>query len=98
MDFTLRKYGTLLCTIRDAGYEFQTMEEFISHPMSRVVVLRHDSDIWPWTDLAMAEVENKNKVRATYYFRLPETYRKNVTEKIIKMKHEIGYHYEDLAR
>lgn len=98
MDFTLRKYSQLLNAIKGAGYEFQTMEEFVTHPKIRSIVLRHDSDIWYWTDLNMANVEGKQGVRSTYYFRMPETFRENITQKIIQMKHEIGYHYEDLAR
>jgi len=98
MDFTLKKYKQLLSSIKDNNYEFQTFEEFIQSPKEKVVVLRHDSDIWTWTDLAMAELENSMDIRATYYFRMPETFNKEVIHKIKNLGHEIGYHYEDFAR
>ncbi|MCF8411264.1 MAG: hypothetical protein K9G31_08225 [Crocinitomicaceae bacterium] len=74
------------------------MEEFIITPKNKVVVLRHDSDIWPKNDLKMAHIENELKVRSSYYFRVPETFNKEIILKIVGLSHEIGYHYEDLVR
>ena len=98
MDFTVRKYRQLLEAIYRNGYEYQTVEQFIKQPKAKVVVLRHDSDIWPWADLTMAKVENSLNILATYYFRVPETFRAEIINEIKSFGHEIGYHYEDLAR
>lgn len=54
MDFTLKTYKSLLESISDSGYEFQTFEEFILSPKERVVVLRHDVDRLPNNALRMA--------------------------------------------
>jgi hypothetical protein len=97
-DFTFKTYQKLLEQITSSGYDFQTMEEFILAPKNKVVVLRHDSDIWPKNDLKMAIVEYRMNVSSTYYFRIPETYNENIINKISEMRHEIGYHYEDLVR
>lgn len=98
MDFTLKKYYKLLIAIKYKGYNFQTFEDFIASPLDKVVVLRHDSDIWPKNDLAMALLEKSVNVRSTYYFRMPETFNTEIIYKIKDLGHEIGYHYEDLAR
>lgn len=98
MDFTLKKYSELVNAILENGYVFQTVEEFVVQPASKCVVLRHDSDIWPKNDLAMAQTESKMGVRATYYFRVPETFNPEIISEIKQLQHEIGYHYEDLAR
>jgi hypothetical protein len=81
----------------NAGYNFQTVEEFLEKPAAKVVVLRHDSDIWPGHDLNIAKIENKYKVKATYYFRIPYTFNIEIIKKIRDLGHEIGYHYENLA-
>jgi hypothetical protein len=97
-DFTFETYRKLLKQIIQSGYEFQSMEEFITTPKNKVVVLRHDSDIWPKNDLKMAHIENELKVRSSYYFRVPETFNEEIILKIVGLSHEIGYHYEDLVR
>ncbi|MFM7667111.1 MAG: hypothetical protein ACKO7D_02870 [Bacteroidota bacterium] len=97
-DFTLHTYKKLLNSLLKNGYEFQTVEEFISSPKEKCAVLRHDSDIWPKNDLKMAHLENELGIKSTYYFRVPETSDEFVINEIFKLNHEIGYHYEDLVR
>ena len=46
----------------------------------------------------MAFMENELGIRASYYFRIVnKSYNETIIKKIAQMKHEIGYHYEDLA-
>lgn len=97
-DFTFQRYKQLLLSIKKSGYTFQTFDEFLQNPSTKVVVMRHDSDIWPWNDQRMAEIENELSIKATYYFRVPETFDKKIISRIAELGHEIGYHYEDLAR
>jgi hypothetical protein len=96
-DFTLSAYNKLINSIKAAGYEFQTFEQFIVNPADKVVVMRHDCDIWPGNDLKMALLENRCHVKATYYFRIPHTFNEPIIKKIRDLGHEIGYHYENLA-
>jgi hypothetical protein len=98
MDFTLNTYKRLLETALAKDYQFQTVESYIRQPLKRVVVLRHDSDIWPKNDLNMAKVEHELGIKSTYYFRVPETARPAIMKEIVALNHEIGYHYEDLVR
>lgn len=96
-DFTLEIYRKLLFSIERAGYSFQTLQDYIEQPKSKVVILRHDSDIWPKNDLRFAVIENNENIKASYYFRIPKTYNSEIIKKITELGHEIGYHYENLA-
>lgn len=98
-DFTLKTYRVLLETFQQAGYQFQTFDEFMVHPSDgKVVVMRHDVDELAKNALKMARVEHSLGIRATYFFRVVK--QSNVPEvigEIVKMGHEVGYHYEDLS-
>lgn len=98
MDFTLTIYTELLKTLLKQGYIFQTFEEFMTKPMDKAVVLRHDIDKLPENAVAVAEIEKKLGINASYYYRIVKE--SNVPElirEVAKMGHEIGYHYEDLT-
>lgn len=97
-DFTLKVYRQLLCTIRASGYSFQTFGQYITQQKPKTFIIRHDSDIWPNSDLRMANIESKLDIQASYYFRIPHTYNLNIIRKIAGFGHEIGYHYEELAQ
>lgn len=98
-DFTLKTYRVLLEAFLQAGYRFQTFEEFMEHPAEgKVIVMRHDVDELAKNALKMAKVEHRLGIRATYFFRIVK--QSNVPEvirEIVKMGHEVGYHYEDLS-
>ena len=98
-DFTLKTYRSLLVTFQQAGYRFQTFEEFMDAPAEgKVIVMRHDVDELAWNALKMAKVEYELGIRATYFFRVVK--QSNVPEvihSIVEMGHEVGYHYEDLS-
>ncbi len=70
MDFTLFAYKQLISTLQSQGYFFQTFEEYIKNPKSKVVILRHDVDRKPENALVIAKIENKAGIRASYYFRI----------------------------
>ena len=98
-DFTLKTYRTLLESFQQAGYQFRTFEEFVTVPTEgKVIVMRHDVDELARNALKMAKVENSLGIRATYFFRVVK--QSNVPEvirEIVRMGHEVGYHYEDLS-
>jgi len=97
-DFTVRKYKELLDAFKEAGYEFQTVEDYVRKPNSRVVILRHDVDSWPQNALQMAELENELGIKSTYYFRKSWlSFQERIVQNIVGYGHEIGYHYEDLS-
>lgn len=98
-DFTIRTHTELLINLRRQGYNFQRVEDFVLSPMDKVVILRHDVDSWPSNALQMARIEADKGISATYYFRSSRlSFNERILKEIIKLGHEIGYHYEDLAR
>ena len=98
-DFTLQSYRSLLQAFQKTGYHFQTFEEMMTVPTAgQTVVMRHDVDELAHNALKMAQLENKLGVRATYFFRIvKQSNVPEVIEQIVKLGHEVGYHYEDLA-
>lgn len=99
-DFTLHKWRSLLCVLREAGYVFLSFEDYLTVRClpDRFVIVRHDVDRQPWQAVCMAEMEHDMQVRASYYFRAVS---KSRLPKIIRhvrdLGFEVGYHYEDLT-
>lgn len=98
MDFTLSSYRRLVLALKQAGYEFLTMAEFVGRQDDKVVCLRHDVDLRAANSLRTAQLEHELGVRATYYFRVvPESNQPDIIRAIAGLGHEIGYHYEDMS-
>ncbi|HPJ92139.1 MAG TPA: hypothetical protein PK662_09420 [Bacteroidales bacterium] len=100
MDFTLTAYKNLLTTLQSAGYAFYTFEHYLSIPKhaEKFVILRHDVDEYSGNALKMAKIEHTLGIKSTYYFRIiKQSNNPEIIKQIAAMKHEIGYHYEDLA-
>ena len=97
-DFTLKTYNNLLQELLASGYSFQTFQDFIQQPEYKAVILRHDVDERPENALKMAQIEYELGIKATYYFRIHRISNNPVViSEVVKMGHEIGYHYEDYA-
>ena len=65
--------------------------------LEKFCVLRHDVDKIPENALRMAELEAEMGIYGTYFFRIvPASFNINIIEKIAKLGHEIGYHYEEV--
>jgi hypothetical protein len=97
-DFTLKKYKLLLQILQRQGFSFQTFEQFIEYPKEKVVILRHDVDRLPNNALQMARLENSLGFCGSYYFRIvKESFHSEIIKEIVKLGHEIGYHYENLS-
>ena len=98
MDFTYKKYQSLLDVLQDNGYFFQTFKEYILSPVNKCVILRHDVDLLPYNALNMAFIENKMGIKSSYYFRsVKQSWDEKVVSQISNMGHEVGYHYENLT-
>jgi hypothetical protein len=96
-DFTVKKYNELLDALKKAGYEFQTVEDYVLSPLTKVVILRHDIDKMPLNALEFAKLEKSKELYATYYFRIvPKTFVPSIIREIAALGHNIGYHYEDV--
>jgi hypothetical protein len=97
MDFTIKKYQKFLDELIKSGYSFQTIYDFVTNPLEKVVVLRHDVDKMPLVSLKFALLQSKMGICGSYYFRIvPESFDKEIIKTIYALGHEIGYHYETL--
>lgn len=100
MDFTLTAYERLLNCLLDCGYRFAAVEDVMEGgaDAEKLILLRHDVDRNPENSFKTACIEKKLGIRGTYYFRIVRTSLKEpVVRQIIRLGHEIGYHYEDLT-
>lgn len=98
-DFTLSTYRQLLLALKNGGCNFLTFEEWCDGKATvPFVILRHDVDLKAGHSLATARIEAEMGVKATYYFRIvPQSNQPEIIESIVRLGHEIGYHYEDLS-
>ena len=100
-EFSLDIYRSLLLALRSADYQFMTVEQYASAEITegqRIAVMRHDVDKRPQFSVAMAELEQREGVKATYYFRcVSESYDEPAIKRIVDLGHELGYHYEDMS-
>lgn len=98
MEFTFAKYKELIAGFTESGYKTQRVKDFIASPEEKVVILRHDVDRFPKQALAIARIEAGMRVFSTYYFRTNSSvFKENIINEIIRLGHEIGYHYDDLT-
>jgi hypothetical protein len=102
LDFTLEKYRQLCLALIDSEYTAMTVRDYLLMPPprdSRIVILRHDVDRKPEKAARMAVLENRLGLSSTYYFRATRSvFKPEVIKGIDRLGHEIGYHYETLAR
>jgi hypothetical protein len=99
MDFTLRKYQTLLLALQQAGFRFVSFEDFCEgRAGEKFVILRHDIDKMPENALKIAKLEAQLSIKATYFFLTTKAvFKENIIQEIKALGHEIGYHYKDLV-
>jgi hypothetical protein len=91
----------LCAAIIAAGYTVWPIASYLTDKEvpERVVLLRHDIDRRPGSALRMAQLEHEMELRATYYVRMTRAaFRPVVLAEISALGHEVGYHYETLAK
>lgn len=97
MDFTTDIFNLFLVILLEKKHSFQTFEQFLSNPLDKVIILRHDVDLKPQNALATAIIENKLGIWGSYYFRIvPESFNVDIIKQIAGLGHEVGYHYETM--
>ena len=100
-DFTLEKYRELCQALLASNFIPFPVRDYLeqgSRADGRIVILRHDVDRKIANALRMAELERAMGIRSTYYFRYPKTFKPDIMREIHGLGHEIGYHYEVLAK
>ena len=102
MDFTLKKYESLIQTLKGKKYKFLSLREYLLNYKNlnntdSIIILRHDVDKNPNKSLKMAELEHSLGISGSYYFRaVPCSWDEKIIKRIDRLGHEIGYHYETM--
>lgn len=100
-DFSYARLRELYATLMDSGYLPLSFLTYLENPPSsdkKFVILRHDVDRNRKQALAIATMEHEFDIRSSYYFRYPSTFDPVLMTSISDLGHEIGYHYEVLAK
>ena len=102
-DFTLAKYDELCRTIVASGYIPLTIAAYLERKRDALppsfVLLRHDVETSPAHAVGMAEIEAGHGLAATYFLRpRREGFRADAIARLRARGHDIGYHYDTLAR
>ena len=99
-DFTHNQLRALYTMILTAGYIILPFDKYLTNkPFNqKFLILRHDVDRNKDNALEIAKIENELGICSSYYFRYPYTFDPDLISKISSLGHEIGYHYEVLAK
>jgi hypothetical protein len=98
----LAHYRALLRRLKDLGYRFHTMSEYVGLVArgeafaDPVCLLRNDIDSDPAGAVRMFACDCQENVRATYFFRF-STLDPDLAARITAHGSEVGYHYEEIA-
>lgn len=100
LDFSLKKLKKLYNAILVNNYEIVTFSSYLQGMYrDKAVILRHDVDRMVKNALKIALLEDEMDIHATYYFRHTKAvYKPLIMKEISRLGHEVGYHYEVLAK
>jgi len=99
MDFTIKYHEKLIQALVNCGYDFLTVNEYLTTDKERFVLLRHDVEAKYENALEFAKIQNKHGINGTYYFRiLKDHFKPEIVKEVVSLGHEAGYHYDDLAK
>lgn len=99
-DFTLENYRRLIRLAKDKGFQFKSFlqKKDISQ---KEVLWRHDVEFEPDIALKMAQIEQEEGVKATYFFQLHsglynlfDRHYSDVFQKIKGQGHYVGLHFD----
>ena len=97
--FSIKNYEGLMRNIKQAKLKCISFQNNIKK--GRNIIMRHDVDFCPQRALEIAEIENKHKVKATYFFMINSEFynihsyaSKKALKKISKLGHFIGLHFD----
>lgn len=100
-NFTFEYYDEVLKLALDKGYRFLLFQDD-PKKYKKIIYLRHDIDITPDNAIKLAEIENKHRIRATYFFLLHDIFYNILEEKVLadiqtlqKLGHQIGLHFDE---
>lgn len=92
-------YDLYIKLAKERGYKVTSYVDYIENykdTNQKVLILRHDIDVINEGTNKMFEIEKRNNVKATYYFRW-ETFNKKLIDDLNTSGFEVGLHYETIA-
>jgi len=99
-DFIFENYIKLIKIAKLNDYEFVSFDSAFSVDQ-KCILWRHDVEFSPENALRMAEIENQENVKATYFFQLHsefynvlERHNSDILQNIISYGHQIGLHFD----
>jgi len=101
MDFTAKMYEKILVALKENGYSFIRIKDFLNAEKlpEKYVIIRHDVDVDPFVQLKFAQMEAGMGIKTSYYFRyINDIFNKDIIDAIHNLNHEIGYHYEVITK
>ncbi|HLP46151.1 MAG TPA: hypothetical protein VK469_09400 [Candidatus Kapabacteria bacterium] len=101
LDFTFNTLKKLYAAILASDYEIVTFAGYLQGKYRhKAVILRHDVDRFVTNALKIALLEKEMGVQASYYFRYKKglDHTVSIMKEISRWGHEVGYHYEVLAK
>ena len=91
------EYENLILDFKNNGYEFIKISEYNKlKEKGKHIIIRHDIDSDVKIARKMFEIEKKNGVKTTFFFR-KRTLNDKLIKEIIDYGSEFGYHYEEIA-
>jgi hypothetical protein len=97
-DFTLSLYHQLIGNFKAQDYLIRPSAGQ-QNQHQKAIILRHDIDAMPVKALSMAKIEHKAGIRSSWFFKSgTDVFVPGIVREMASLHHEIGYHYEDLAR
>jgi len=97
--WTLRSYREICILAINAGYYLGPIACERRKSDRKIIYLRHDVDRFMSNAMQMALLERQLGVRSTYYLRVGAGYDwKAAIREISRLGHEVGYHYETMAK
>jgi hypothetical protein len=99
VDFTIKIHEELIKSLSETGIPFLTFSEYLQKKDAHFIMLRHDVEQRYENALEFAKIQHRYKVKGTYFFRiLKNHFSESIVEQIAGLGHEVGYHYDDLAK
>lgn len=92
-------YDLYIKLAKQEGYVVTSYSDYLKNYLNtnqKVLILRHDIDVKSDATKDMFEIEKRNNVKATYYFRWV-TFDKDLIKEISDAGFEVGLHYETIA-
>jgi len=98
-DWTLAMHSALCEAALETSRPILTVEQFLDSRAGQATVFRHDVDRFPANALQLARLEHRLGLQSTYYVRVSRSApSRRFLEDLAAQGHEIGYHYEVLAK